>query len=109
MGKLRVVAGCRRCLNVQLALLSARPASRWMVSFIVRAFSMDVIRDRTLQGFRFFLVPLLTPYRLGQLSDPFDASASRMAWTGTAIVASIGMPILERVQFDQIGLIHDNR
>ncbi len=50
--KLHVVAGCRRYLNVQRALRSALPASRWTVSFAVHAFSTDVLRDPTLQGFQ---------------------------------------------------------
>lgn len=108
VAKLHVVAGCRRCLIVQRALRSALPVSRWMVSFIVHAFSTDVIRDPTLQGFP--LTPAaLTQYRPGRLSDLCVVSANRMARTARAIVASIGMPILERVRYDQIGLTRDHR
>ena len=101
--KLHVVAGCRRCLIVPRAPRSALPASHWMANFGAHAFSMDVIPDPTLQGFR--LVPAaLTRYPRGRWSDLCDASANRMARI-LAIVASIGMPILARVRYDRIGLI----
>src|SRR2546422_3079090 len=108
VAKLHVVAGCRRCRNVQRALRSALPESRWMVSFVVHVFSTDVIHDPTLQRFRKTLAAL-TPYPPGRLSDLSDVSANRMAGTARAIVALIGMPILERVRCDQIGFIRDRR
>lgn len=97
VAKLPVVAGCRRCLNVPRAPRNALQAFRWMVSFVGHAFSTDVIRDPTLQGFQLILAPL-TRYPPGQLSDLCAVSANRMAWTPRAIVASIGMPILARVR-----------
>src|SRR5437879_3265227 len=106
VAKLRVVAGCRRCLTVLRALRSALQGSRWMVSFVEHAFSMDVIRDPILKGFP--LTPAaLTQYPPERLSDLSDVSANRMAGTARAIVALIAMPILERVRCDQIGFILD--